>query len=206
MSRATGPKCRLCRRAGEKLYLKGDKCASAKCPVNKRPFPPGQHGKAPIRISEYNLRLREKQKAKQIYSLSERQFKNYFAEADNTKGVTGSNLFSFLERRLDNVVFRLNFAQSRNEARQLVRHGHVKVNGKKVNIPSFRVKKDDLITAEEKALPRVKKTLEASRESKVPGWVSLDSGKAEGKVVRLPSRDEIDTLISEQLIVEFYSR
>lgn len=206
MARATGAKCRLCRRAGEKLYLKGPKCASAKCPATKRPFAPGQHGKAPLRISEYNLRLREKQKAKQIYSLSERQFKKYFAEADMAKGATGSNLLSFLERRLDNGVFRLKFAASRNDARQLVRHGHVRVNGKKVNIPSYRVRKDDTITVSEKALPRMKKFLDGAAESKVPGWLSLDAGRVEGKVVRLPEREDVDTLIEEHLIVEFYSR
>ena len=206
MGRYTEASCKLCRRAKEKLYLKGEKCFSAKCPVSKRPYAPGEHGKKPSRISEYGLRLRMKQNAKRIYGLLERQFENYFVRAERGKGVTGSNLLILLERRLDNVVYRLGFGDSRAEARQLVRHGHIMVNGKKVNIPSYRVKAGETISVKEKTRDRIKKVLEANPEKKPPAWLSVDPDKVEGKILRIPQRDEIDTLIEEHLIVEFYSR
>lgn len=206
MSRAVGAKCRLCRRAKERLYLKGDKCASSKCPVAKRPFPPGQHGKLPLRSSEYSLRLREKQKAKQIYGLTERQFKKYFEEASRRTGATGGNLLMLLEERLDNVIYRLGFMPSRAASRQLVLHGHITINGKKVNIPSYLVRAGDVISVKEKSAEKIKKDLEAETGKSVPSWLSLAAGKAEGSVLRGPKREDIDTLIEEHLIVEFYSR
>lgn len=208
MGRRTGASCKLCRRAKEKLYLKGEKCFSAKCPISRRPYAPGEHGKLPsrMRISEYGLRLRMKQNAKQIYGLLERQFEKYFEQAERGKGVTGSNLLILLERRLDNVVYRLGFGGSRAEARQLVRHGHIMVNGKKVNIPSYRVKAGETISVKEKSRDQIKKVLEANPEKKPTAWLTLDSDEIEGKILRIPQRDEIDTLIEEHLIVEFYSR
>lgn len=206
MGRHTASTCKQCRRAKEKLYLKGDKCFSAKCPVLKRPYAPGQHGKAPIRISDFGMRLREKQKARQIYGLSETQFKNYFTKARRAKGITGSMLLELLERRLDNVVYRLGLASSRAGARQLVRHGHIIVNGKKTNIPSFKVKSGNLIVVKEKDAPFVKKTIGAFSERKVPGWLEMNKEKLEGKMLRSPLREDIDTLVDEQKIVEYYSR
>jgi len=206
MGRFTGAPCKQCRRAKEKLFLKGDKCYLAKCPVMKRPYAPGQHGNLPTRLSEYGLRLREKQEAKQIYALTETQFKGYFEKAERAKGITGTNLLVLLEKRLDNVTYRLGLTSSRAAARQLVRHRHVKVNGRLVNIPSYQVKAGDIITVKDKSAPVVKKTIEAMHERKSPDWLVLDEEKLEGKVLRVPQRDDIDTLIEEQMIVEFYSR
>lgn len=198
--------CRQCRRAKEKLYIKGDKCALAKCPVVKRPYAPGQHGKAPTRVSDFGMRLREKQKARQIYGLSETQFKNYFAKARTAKGITGSILLELLERRLDNVVYRLGLSTSRAGARQLVRHGHILVNGRKTNIPSFQVKPGNILLVKEKTAAMVKKVMGAAQEKKAPAWLELNGEKLEGKVIRTPLRQDIDTLIDEQKIVEYYSR
>jgi small subunit ribosomal protein S4 len=209
MGRFTGSPCKQCRRAKEKLFLKGGKCYLAKCPVTKRPYAPGQHGNAPtrpMRLSEYGLRLREKQEAKQIYGLTETQFNGYFFKAEKAKGITGENLLVLLEKRLDNVAYRLGLAHSRAAARQLVRHRHVKVNGGLVNIPSYQVKAGDVINIKDKSAPTVKKTVEAMPERKSPDWLSLDKDKLEGKILRIPARDDIDTLVEEQLIVEFYSR
>ncbi len=206
MGRHTGPSCKLCRAEGAKLFLKGDKCASAKCPFGKRSYPPGQHGQGKKRVSEFGIRLREKQKARRIYSLSERQFRHYFEIAAQSKGSTGEKLLELLERRLDNVLWRLGVAASRAEARQIVRNGHILVNGKKVNIPSFSVKTDNVITVREKSKGFVKAIIEKLKDRTVPSWLVLDSEKLEGKIVSVPKRSDIDALIEEQLIVEFYSR
>ncbi len=207
MGRHTEAVCKLCRREGEKLFLKGDKCFSAKCPVEKRSYAPGQHGKAPKRLSEYGVRLREKQKARRTYGLSERQFLSYFKKAIKKKGITGDSLLQLLERRLDNVSFRLGFASSRAQARELVSHGHIKVNSRKVNIPSYQVKAEDLLTAnKEKSAKLIKGNLEKAAEKKLPEWLSLDASKPEGKVLRLPGKEDISTTLQMQMIVEHYSR
>lgn len=208
MARYTGPVCRLCRRENTKLYLKGDRCYSEKCAVDRRAYAPGQHGQGRKRETEYGLQLREKQKVRRIYGVLEAQFSKYFEMADRKKGVTGENLLSILERRLDNVVFRLGFAGSRKEARQLVRHGHFRVDGIKVNIPSFLVKPGNVIAVAEKSQNSLKfKDLRDELAQKaIPAWLSLDANKLEGNVIALPAREDIDLPIQEQLIVEFYSR
>lgn len=208
MARYIGPACKLCRREGEKLFLKGDRCYTDKCSFDRRPYPPGQHGQRRIKILEYGIRLREKQKVRRMYGLLERQFRKYFAEADRVKGVTGENLLSLLERRLDNVVFRVGFAQTRADARQVVRHGHVLVNGKRVSIPSFLVKKGDKITLHERSreLSRIKTAVEGVDRRGVPEWLHLDKDQLVGTVQDNPIREAITLPIREQLIVEFYSR
>ena len=207
MARYTGAVCRQCRREGQKLFLKGERCFSSKCAVAQRPTPPGQHGQARQRkASEYGLQLREKQKAKRFYGLLETQFRNLFDKAAKRKGMTGENLLIMLESRLDNVVFRMGFASSRKEARQLVNHGHFTVNGKKVDIPSFEVKAGDVIKVKEKSTssPKFKEIKEMTIS--VPSWITVDVDKLEGKVVALPKREDIDTPIEEHLIVELYSK
>ncbi|MCL6592425.1 MAG: 30S ribosomal protein S4 [Alicyclobacillus sp.] len=208
MARYTGPVCRLCRREGIKLYLKGERCFSEKCAIDRRPFPPGQHGQGRKRTSEYGLQLREKQKARRFYGVLEKQFASYYEEAARRKGVTGENLLQILESRLDNVVYRLGFAASRAEARQLVRHGHFEVNGRRVDIPSYLTKPGDVIRVREKSqqLERMKYLLENAQSRTIPAWLELDLANQSGKVLRLPARDEIDTPVAEQLIVEHYSR
>ncbi len=209
MARYIGPACKLCRREGEKLFLKGDRCYTDKCAFDRRPYPPGQHGqRRRVKVMEYGVRLREKQKVRRIYGILERQFRKYFAEADRVKGVTGENLLSLLERRLDNVAFRLGFAQTRADARQLVRHGHVVVNGKRVSIPSFLVKKGDKISLHEgsRELSRVKVAVDGVDRRGVPEWLELDKGLLLGTVRDNPVREAITLPIKEQLIVEFYSR
>ncbi|MDR3271531.1 MAG: 30S ribosomal protein S4 [Peptococcaceae bacterium] len=209
MARYTGPVCRLCRREGIKLFLKADRCYSAKCALDRRPFAPGQHGKSRgKKPTEYGLQLREKQKARRIYGVMEGQFRRYFAEAARQKGMTGENLLRLLERRLDNVVFRLGFALSRPEARQLVRHGHVTVNGKRVNIPSYLVRVGENVAISEKSLstPRIKEILEGSSSRALPVWLSLDANAAAGTVIALPTREDIQLPIQEHFIVERYSR
>ena len=206
MGRHTGPKCKLCRSEGAKLFLKGDRCYGAKCAFARRGYRPGQHGQAQKRMSEFSLRLREKQKAKRIFGLSEVQFRNYFELASKSKTSTGEKLLELVERRLDNVVFRLAMASSREEARQLVRNGHITVNGKKVNIPSFCVKVNDVIGVKELSAGKMKVRLEKLSERQAPSWLSYDSEKMQGQVMSYPRREEMDTLISENLIVEFYSR
>lgn len=205
MGRHIEPTCKLCRREGAKLFLKGEKCYTEKCPYARRSYAPGQHGKLPIRASEYQIRLREKQKARRIYGLGERQFANYFEHASTIKGATGEKLLEFLERRLDNAIYRLGFATSRQAARQLVRNGGIIVNGRKVNIPSFEVKTGDQLTVAPKVVKLAKEALEKFPDRVLPAWIAL-TGEAEGKVVSLPKRDEIDTAIAENLIVEYYSR
>jgi len=208
MARYTGPVCRLCRREGAKLYLKGDRCYSDKCAIDRKGYAPGQHGQGRKKVSEYGLQLREKQKARRMYGILENQFRNYFAKADRQQGITGDNLLRLLERRLDNVIYRIGFGASRAEARQLVRHGHFTVNGRKVNIPSFQVKVGDVITVREgsRDVPRIKELVEQAARKTPPAWLELDTDQFTGKVVTLPSRDQIDAPLEEHLIVELYSR
>ena len=209
MARYTGPVCRLCRREGMKLFLKGERCYTGKCAIDRRAFAPGQHGQARAKKpTEYGLQLREKQKARRLYGVMEKQFRHYFDEAARRKGVTGENLLTLLERRLDNVVFHLGFASSRAEARQLVNHGHFTVNGKKVDIPSFSVRVGEVIAVKEgsKSSPRMKQLLENLGSRTVPGWISLDANTAAGTIVALPTREDIQLPIEEHLIVEKYSR
>jgi small subunit ribosomal protein S4 len=208
MARYIGPACKLCRREGEKLFLKGDRCYTDKCAFDRRPYPPGQHGQRRVKVTEYGIRLREKQKVRRIYGVLERQFRKYFAEADRVKGVTGENLLSLLERRLDSVCYRLGFAATRSDARQLVRHAHVEVNGKSVSIPSFLVKPGDKVSISEKTRqsPRITQALAGVDRRGVPEWLDLDKGAFTGTVRTPPVREAITLPIKEQLIVEFYSR
>jgi small subunit ribosomal protein S4 len=197
----------LCRREGQKLFLKGERCYSTKCAVDRRSYAPGQHGQSRrVKITEYGLQLREKQKAKRFYGLMEAQFRNYFDKASKKAGLTGENLLIMLETRLDNVVFRMGFASSRKEARQLVTHNHFTVNGKKVNIPSYQVSAGDVIKVREKSAssPKFKEIRDMSIST--PSWISVDTDKLEGKVLSLPLREEIDTPVAEHLIVELYSK
>ena len=208
MARYTDSVCRLCRREGTKLFLKGEKCFSSKCAVSKRPTPPGQHGQARQRKpSEYGLQLREKQKARRAYGLLEGQFYRTYERASNMKGVTGENLLSLLERRLDNVIYRAGFAASRPQARQLVLHGHFQVNGKKVDIPSFEVDQNDVITVKVKS--KEMELFKAAREGSsrvVPKWLTVNADELTVTVSALPARDDIDFSLQENMIVEFYSR
>ncbi len=209
MARYTGPVCRLCRREGMKLFLKGERCYTGKCAIDRRAYAPGQHGQARAKKpTEYGLQLREKQKARRLYGVMEKQFRSYFDEAARRKGVTGENLLVLLERRLDNVVFHLGFASSRPEARQLVNHGHFTVNGHKVDIASYSVRSGEVIAVKEgsKSSPRMKQLLENLGSRTVPGWLSLDANAAAGTVVALPTREDIQLPIQEHLIVEKYSR
>lgn len=207
MARYTGPSCRQCRREGQKLFLKGERCYSGKCAIEKRAYAPGQHGQGRKgKQSNYGLQLREKQKAKRFYGLLETQFRNYFDKASKIKGVTGETLLALLETRLDNVVFRMGFASSRKEARQLVNHNHFMVNAKKVNIPSYQVQPGDVIKVKEKSTssPKFKEIRDMAIST--PPWITVDTEKLEGKVIAIPRRDEIDTPVAEHLIVELYSK
>ena len=207
MARYTDSVCRQCRREGAKLFLKGDRCFGAKCAIVKRPTPPGQHGVSRKKQSQYGIQLREKQKARRAYGVLEGQFRGYFQQASRMKGVTGENLLMLLERRLDNVVYRLGMGDSRAHARQLVTHGHIRVNGKKVNIPSFRVKLNDEITIRSGAQSMENlKQLREEGNRMVPKWLSLDHENLVGKVIAMPQRDDIDLTIEEHQIVELYSR
>ncbi len=208
MARYTGADCRLCRREKMKLFLKGAKCDSAKCPIEMRPYPPGEHGRNRPKESDYLLQIREKQKAKRIYGILERQFHGYYDEATRTRGKTGEALLQILESRLDNVVFRAGFAKSRDMARQLVKHGHFLVNGKKVDIPSYRVSTSDIVEVRPKSLemtPFVVARAEAG-ERPAPGWIEVVPDKMRVLVHTLPSRAQIDTQVAEQLIVALYSK
>ena len=200
--------CRFCRREGTKLFLKGDRCYSDKCSVERRTYPPGQHGQGRVKVSEYGIQLREKQKVKRLYGLLEKQFRGTFAEADRQKGITGENLLSLLERRLDNMVYRMGLASSRNEARQLIRHNHFLVNGKKVNIPSYLLKTGDILQVTEKSrnVVRIQESLEAVQRRGVPSWLELDKNNFRCTVKTLPVREELTLPIKEQLIVELYSK
>lgn len=206
MARYTDANCKLCRREGQKLFLKGERCYSTKCAIERRNYAPGQHGQSRKKQSDYAMQLREKQKAKRFYGVPEVQFRNLFDKAAQKQGKTGDNLLILLETRLDNVVFRLGFAASRKEARQLVTHGHFTINGKKANIPSMEVKAGDVIKVKEKSTssPKFKEIKEMSIT--VPSWMSVDVDKLEGKVIAMPRREEIDTPIAEHLIVELYSK
>ncbi len=208
MARYVGPVCRLCRREEQKLFLKGDKCFTPKCPVEKRNRPPGMHTNMRRRISDYGLRLREKQKARRMYGIFERQFRKYFTLATSRPGVTGTTLLQLLETRLDNVVYRLGFASSRAAARQIVRHGHFAVNGRKCDIPSALVGEGDVlgVLAKSRNNEYFKTAAERLSSVAVPAWLSLDQEKLEGKILSLPTRQEIDADLNEQLIVEYYSR
>jgi len=209
MARYTGPVCRLCRREGMKLFLKGPKCFSEKCPVEKRNFAPGQHGKdRKAKVVGYGLQLREKQKAKRMYFTLEKQFRNYFEKAARTKGVTGEALLQQLERRLDTVVQRLGFALSRRQARQLVRHGHVAVNGRKVNIPSYEVSPGEEITIRENSrkLVLLEQAKEFTSHQPAPTWLEVDRDNYKGRMLAVPKREDINIPINEQLIVELYSK
>ena len=209
MARYKDAVCRLCRREGMKLFLKGTKCFSDKCPVEKRNFPPGQHGKdRKPKIVGYGLQLREKQKAKRIYFTQEGQFRNYFEKAARTKGVTGELLLQQLERRLDNIVYRLGFASSRRQARQLVRHGHVHVDGRKVNIPSYQITVGEEITIRESSrkLPILELAKDFASHQNAPNWLDIDRDNCKGRIVALPKREDIQLPVNEQLIVELYSK
>ena len=206
MSRYTGPVCKICRREGMKLFEKGEKCYTEKCGVEKRNYPPGVHVETRRKVTEYGIRLREKQKVKRMYGLSENQFRRSFEMAEKAKGVTGTNLLVFLERRLDNMVYRLGLAVSRKEARQLVSHTHVAVNGKTVDIPSYLVKEGDEIAIRHKDLPSVKDALESVVRRGLPSWLELEKEAMTGRVKLLPTREDISIPIKEQLIVEYYSR
>ena len=206
MARYIGPSCRLCRREGQKLFLKGERCYSTKCALDKKNYAPGQHGQSRKKLSDYGHQLREKQKTKRFYGILETQFRNYFDKAAKKKGITGENLLIMLETRLDNTVFRMGFASSRKEARQLVLHGHFTVNGHRENIPSFTVKEGDIIKVKEKSTssPKFKEIKEMSISA--PVWISIDVDKLEGKVLAMPRREDIDTPVAEHLIVELYSK
>jgi len=200
------PRCRQCRRETMKLYLKGDKCFSVKCPVEKRKYPPGQHGQRPRKLGEYGIQLREKQKFKRIYRISETQFRNYYDEAVRRKGVTGAILLTLLESRLDNVVYRMGFAESRNQARQLVNHAHFTVNGRKVNIPSYGVRAGDAIAVRASSKNVSTILTAAANARRRPEWVQVDTQNLAGSVQSIPTREQIDTQVEEALVVEYYSR
>lgn len=207
MGRYTGPVCRLCRREGMKLYLKGDRCYSDKCAIDRRSYVPGQHGQGRKKVSGYGIQLREKQKAKRYYGVMESQFRKYFNIAERTKGVTGENLLSILESRLDNLVYRIGLGESRKEARQLVKHGHFLVNGRKVDIPSYLVKVGDVVEVKEKSRASEKfKELAENNQRVAPDWLEADLEKMRARVVGVPKKEHIDIPIEEHLIVELYSR
>lgn len=208
MARYTGAVCRLCRREGQKLFLKGERCYTDKCAIQRRAYAPGQHGQGRKKLSEYGIQLREKQKARRYYGVLEGQFHHYFELANKKAGVTGENLLVILESRLDNVIYRLGFGTSRPEARQLVRHGHFTVNGKKVNIPSYLVKVGDVIAIQEnsKSSEKIKAVIEATASRAVPKWLDLDNNTLTAKVIAAPAREDIDLPLEEHLIVELYSK
>jgi len=208
MARYNDEQCRICRREGQKLFLKGDRCYSDKCSVTRRNYAPGQHGQKKAKLSEYGTQLREKQKTKSFYGVGEKQFRGYFEMASNKKGITGENLLQILESRLDNVVYRLGFGASRAQARQLVTHGHIEVNGKKTDIASYLVKAGDVVAIREvrKDNPVVKENIEANSVRPLPEWLEVDKEKMSGKVVRLANREDIDLPVEEHLIVELYSK
>ena len=206
MARETGPQCKQCRREGMKLFLKGERCLTDKCAVERRPYPPGEHGRGRMRQSEYRQQLREKQRARRYYQLLEKQFRNYYDKASRQPGVTGENLLRLLESRLDNVLVRLGFAASRRQARQLILHGHWTINGRRVNVPSYQIRPDDVIAI--KAGSTASQTIRDATDlvSAVPAWLQADHDGLTAKVLRHPDRAEIDTPVQEQLIVELYSK
>jgi small subunit ribosomal protein S4 len=208
MARNTDSVCRICRRENQKLFLKGDRCYTDKCAFERRGYPPGQHGQGRIKFSEYGLQLREKQKIKRTYGMLEKQFRNLFEKAESMKGITGHNLLSMLERRLDNVVYRSGFANSRAEARQLVRHGHLAVNGHRVNVPSYMVGKGDTVEVKEKSqkVARIAGALESVKRREIPQWLELDSTQMKSRVRDLPARDDVTAPMEERLVIELYSK
>ena len=208
MARYIGAKCRLCRREGEKLFLKGEKCYTSKCPIENRPFPPGQHGQRRSRLSDYALQLRQKQKLRRMYGVLEKQFRLYYKEADRRKGSTGENLLKILEGRLDNVVYRMGFASSRDEARQLVRHNGITVNGRKLNIPSYQVRPEDVIAVAENTRKhlRVQSSVEMAQQRGIPDWLEVDAKGMKGIFKAVPERSELPPEINENLVVELYSK
>src|ERR687898_725117 len=209
MARYSGPVCRLCRREGMKLFLKGERCYTEKCAIEKRNFVPGQHGKTrKQKIVGYGVQLREKQKVKRIYGVLEDQFRRYFETADRQRGITGETLLQLLERRLDNVVYRLGLATSRPQARQLVRHGHFLINGKKVDIPSYSVRQGDVVTVlgRSQKNPTIEHAMEEVKGRGIPGWLSYDPAAISGRIVSMPTREQINLPVQEQLIVELYSK
>ena len=208
MARYTESVCRLCRRENLKLFLKGERCYTDKCAIERRNYPPGQHGQGRQKFSEYSIQLREKQKVKRIYGLLEKQFRRTFTEAARTKGITGETLLALLERRLDNVAYRVGFASSRAEARTLVRHGHVLINGRKLNIPSYTVRVGDLVSIKESSrqLGRVQTAMEGAQRRGIPDWAEVDREAVSGRIRLLPSRSDITMPINEKLIVELYSK
>ncbi|UCG78664.1 MAG: 30S ribosomal protein S4 [Nitrospirota bacterium] len=208
MARYRDAKCKQCRREGEKLFLKGDRCLTDKCGVERRKYPPGQHGQRGGKMSDYGIQLRAKQNVRRTYGVLERQFRKYFYEADKKKGVTGEILLQFLELRLDNIVYRMGFSSSRDQARQIVTHKHVTVNGRSVNIPSFRVKPGDVVEIREKSrkIPVITESIESAERRGVSEWLEVDASKFSGKILSVPSRDEIPVPVQEQLIVELYSK
>lgn len=208
MARYKGPLCRLCRREGEKLFLKGERCFKDKCALDKRNYPPGEHGQRRPKVSDYGMQLREKQKVKRMYGLLEKQFRSYFIKVERQKGITGTNLLKRLESRLDNIVFRFGFASSRNQARLLVSQGHFMVNGKKVDIPSYILKPSDVVEVREKSkkLNAINESMEAAVQRGIPNWLELDTENLRGVVKALPARDEITHPVQEQMIVELYSK
>jgi len=208
MARNTGPSCRLCRRESAKLFLKGSRCVSDKCAFNRRDFAPGQHGLARKKESNYGVQLREKQKVKRIYGMLEKQFRHFFRMAERAKGVTGLTLLQLLERRLDNVVFRMNFAGSRSAARQIVQHGRVYINGKRVDIPSYtvRIGEEVSIKVKDPARKRLAETFESLKDRAIPKWLEMDQANLKSKIVAMPTKDDVGFPIQEQLIVELYSK
>lgn len=206
MARYTGAKCRLCRREGMKLFLKGDRCYTDKCAFSKRGYAPGQHGQGRRKISDYGVQLREKQKARRIYGILEKQFRKYYEKAETKRGITGENLLCFLEMRLDNAIYRLGYGDSRTEARQLVTHGHFLVNGRKVNIPSYQVSVNDVITVKEKSRSLERFKSFAENPKALPKWLEGNVENFQGKVVAEPVREDIDVPVNETLIVELYSK
>lgn len=208
MARYTGPVCRLCRREGEKLFLKGEKCFGSKCAIENRPTPPGQHGAKRGRLSDYATQLREKQKLRRIYGLLEKQFRSYYKEADRIKGSTGENLLALLESRLDNVVFRMGFGASRTEARQLIRHNAISLNGKKANIPSMQIKPGDVVAIADKSKDqlRIKTALDMAEQRGISEWLEVNSKKMEGTFKSVPERSDLPSDINEHLVVELYSK
>ena len=208
MARYTGPVCKLCRREGIKLFLKGERCYSSKCAIERRGYAPGQHGQRRTKVTEYGVQLREKQKVRRIYGVLERQFYGYYAEASRQKGITGEVMLQLLERRLDNVVYRAGFSTSRAQARQLVRHGHFLVNGRKVDVPSYSVRQGDVVSVRQSSLENaaIAHAMEEVKGRGVPEWIALDASKLSGTISSLPTREQINLPVQEQLIVELYSK
>ena len=208
MARNTGPRCRQCRRENMKLFLKGERCFTDSCAFDRRQYAPGQHGQGRTKFSSYGEQLREKQKVKRMYGVLEKQFRTYYHKASQKKGVTGENLIKTLESRFDNMLFRLGFSSSRSEGRQLIKHGHFLINGKKVDVPSYLLKADDVISVRERSrkVERIKQAMETAKQRGIPRWLELNIEQFEGKVIAVPERDEITTPIKEQLIVELYSK